>query len=898
MSWPDCGRNKILFMSTDNGTPIESLETWLSGKPYWEQYIWKINFEKDILTEEDIDQCCQYLYEHLGLTETIPNKPTISFKGEFVNNQEAVGSAPKIKILEIKDIENVNALTESCSVKFGTNLTIIYGGNGSGKSGIGRLLCNACFSRGDREILPNIRTANGTDRDVKATFVTDDGAGNKTEIRYSLDHNNDELKRFSVFDSASVLIHLDQTNHVNFTPAQIVIFDKVALTISKLEERVTNEKSKKRKNDPFQTMFLGEIISTTSTFCGGITGATKEADFLRHANFNSEVDEVTMATLQRQINEKMKLDIPKKKTQLVTDRSNLIAFKDSLQKVVDRFTKTKRDEINQLIKDILEKRKLVQDLSVKSFENVVLNTTGSVEWKALISAAQTLYKTEKVSNEGKELEGCMLCHQDLSDEAKTLFQKYWLFLESKAEIELSALIARQTLFLRDLRLIKVQYPKFLDTDAGVKVLGEDDPTYLLQLKEQFVLTESVLDDWMVKVEKFEAINESAPVVDLTKISMLIATKITEEDKLVDPTAEIKILTAKWNELKHKKDMTAVKGEGLEYLTFLSWLSKINNVTFPSIKMATTKKRTESFLIGVAKKYKEVFNTELAQLGCDFNLVMNTSGDQGTTVKEYRLDFAEDYNPSQILSEGEQKVCSLADFLTEVQLDRNNCGIIFDDPVTSLDHDRKDKIARRLAIEATRRQVVIFTHDIVFIGQLIRHAEKERVTVDAHWMRQVNGVPGHVEDNATPKTATLLSLKNNIQESMKDFASLGIKEQERALGISYDYLRSACEAVVEELLFAGTVRRYDDHVRMQNLEEATFDQPIALKVVDLHGRISEKIPAHNRSDLQRENPLSLDDFTTLRKEFGVLEEEIRVYKKTARDDRKKREAGEVQAHAGW
>ena len=43
--------------------------------------------------------------------------------------------------------------------------------------------------------------------------------------------------------------------------------------------------------------------------------------------------------------------------------------------------------------------------------------------------------TKKTANENLELEHCILCHQELSEEAKSLFPKYWRFLESKAEEE-------------------------------------------------------------------------------------------------------------------------------------------------------------------------------------------------------------------------------------------------------------------------------------------------------------------------------------------------------------------------------------------------------------------------------------------------------------------------------
>lgn len=893
-------------MNAVKNTPIESIEIWISNKPFWEQYVWKLNLENESLTDEDIDLCYKYLSEHLGLIDQIPDvKPEIYFKNEIFTNStntenKLVLRAQKNKILEVKDFSDVNAISNSCSIKFGPNLTLIYGGNGSGKSGVSRLLCNACFSRGEREILPNVKVGSVPGSQAKATFVMDNGSGVMQDIKYTIGDNIDDLKCFSVFDSESVLIHLDQSNNVNFTPAQIKIFDKVAETISKLEEKLQNEKNKKKKDNPFTSMFLSDdATSETALFCKNISASTEIDDFLKHANFDAIADEQKISDLNKQIDGKKKLDIVKKKAQLISDRQNLTALKYTLQSTIDCLTEAKRDTINKIISDIAEKKKIIESLSVQSFNNGIVKTIGSTEWKALISTAKTLYDNEKIANGNKDPNHCILCHQKLSSEAKDLFQKYWKFLESKAESELGLLMSQQRSALENLKSAKILYPKFLSTDAGIKILKEENPTYLSEIKTQFLTISNILDDWINKFGKYETVNtDSIPVINLEKITEIINAKSTEESKLVDPSAEIATLTARLNSLKHKKEVTAVKDAALEYLSFLKWLSKADSVIFSGIKMATTKKRTETFLVRVGNSYKGVFNQELASLGCDFNLIMNTSGEQGNTVKEYRLDFAEDYNPSQILSEGEQNACSLADFLTEVQLDNKNCGIIFDDPVTSLDHERKDKIAERLTKEAGQRQVIIFTHDMVFMSQLVKYANKFNILFAAHWMKKVDGIPGCVEENASPKLSTLVNLKTKAQEAVKDFNALNSVTQEMHLGSAFDYLRSACEALIEEVLFAGTIQRYDDHIKVQNLEEVVFDKDLALKITDLHGRISSFLLAHNRSDLQRENPPQLSDFESFQKEFNELETNLRASLKTARNERSQRKEKNVAAQAGW
>src|SRR5579864_7201926 len=176
-------------MSGQKPPAVQSLEIWLSAKPYWEQYVWKLNLEKEALTEDDLNQCYAHLCEHLYLLPSTGKKLPISFKNQIALTQSKAGGLPKIKIREVKDFVDVNAIAPECSVKFGPNLTLIYGANGSGKSGVGRLLCNACFSRGDREILPNVKTSLSTQTDAKATFVLDDEAGISTEIQYTVGDN-------------------------------------------------------------------------------------------------------------------------------------------------------------------------------------------------------------------------------------------------------------------------------------------------------------------------------------------------------------------------------------------------------------------------------------------------------------------------------------------------------------------------------------------------------------------------------------------------------------------------------------------------------------------------------------------------------------------------------------
>jgi hypothetical protein len=77
---------------------------------------------------------------------------------------------------------------------------------------------------------------------------------------------------------------------------------------------------------------------------------------------------------------------------------------------------------------------------------------------------------------------------------------------------------------------------------------------------------------------------------------------------------------------------------------------------------------------------------------------------------------------QVLSEGEHRCVALAAFMAELATTENKSGIVFDDPISSLDHMHREAVAKRLIAEAARRQVIVFTHDLAFLFELNRAAD--------------------------------------------------------------------------------------------------------------------------------------------------------------------------------
>lgn len=76
------------------------------------------------------------------------------------------------------------------------------------------------------------------------------------------------------------------------------------------------------------------------------------------------------------------------------------------------------------------------------------------------------------------------------------------------------------------------------------------------------------------------------------------------------------------------------------------------------------------------------------------------------------------------------MCSLAFYFAELHQAGSTSGIVFDVPVSSLDHGHRTAVVRRLIEESATQQVIVFTHDAVFFGELLTLCQDAGQTPEA------------------------------------------------------------------------------------------------------------------------------------------------------------------------
>ena len=171
------------------------------------------------------------------------------------------------------------------------------------------------------------------------------------------------------------------------------------------------------------------------------------------------------------------------------------------------------------------------------------------------------------------------------------------------------------------------------------------------------------------------------------------------------------------------------------------------------------------------------------------------------------------------SEGESRTLSLAAFLTELTTASSPSAIIFDDPVSSLDHIWRERISRRLVSEAGKRQVVVFTHDLLFLRLLLAEADRQGIACQNQYVRR-DGHAGICSPDlpwiAAPVKDRIGKLRVRWQAAEKLHRTSGAEAYESATREMYGLIREAWEKAVSEVLLNDVVERYRPSIETQKL----------------------------------------------------------------------------------
>jgi ATPase subunit of ABC transporter with duplicated ATPase domains len=164
-------------------------------------------------------------------------------------------------------------------------------------------------------------------------------------------------------------------------------------------------------------------------------------------------------------------------------------------------------------------------------------------------------------------------------------------------------------------------------------------------------------------------------------------------------------------LEARSTLSRLLPEVRAYVENAVWASKLQTLLrrFQGLLRSLTEvsKQASSELLN--KNFRQAFEDECKALRAP-TVKLGFPGRRGQAARSKTV--SPEHALTKVLSEGEQKVVAIADFLAEASFRGGSAPLVFDDPVNSLDYRRLSEIVSRIVDLSDEHQIIVLTHNMV------------------------------------------------------------------------------------------------------------------------------------------------------------------------------------------
>ena len=758
---------------------------------------------------------------------------------------EAGEAEQSLRLTRLSEVANVNALAADQKITFNPRMTVLYGENGTGKTGYVRVLKQLASVRTAEPILPDISQA-GEGGAPSGSLSYELGDEAKSFV-WSGEEGVPPFTRIDVFDARGVEIHVDGPLTYTYTPSDLAVFRHTHDAIEAVKVRLDAAKSAAQ---PSGTPYLNKFDRNGKLYVKIETlGATTDIEELERLGNVSDAENSQLEPLKERV-DALRSGTSDAKLQLAESERDLLA---GVKKTIETGRAFDVEAHGQAVDAVATAERAHTHATQEALSGQPIPGVLEDSWRRFVEAG-AIYLQEHYGDEyPDEGDSCPYCLQNLSAVALEIVRKYRAFCRS--EIQDAVQQARREVASLVNGVAKLELKGFQDDvrkRIGAAEEGRTPHASLVASHDALSALETV-QTTVAKGEKIATFDELHEL--LTKAETVVTDRLNEVDKLVsDLSGELtkrkELLAKESGKLRDLQDRMTL-GELLpsirKHVASAKWASRADTILgrFRQLgkSLTDTSKLASEQLLN--HNFETTFNAECRAL-CAPTVTLDFPGRRGQTAR--RKSLTPDYRLSAILSEGEQKVIALADFVAEATLRRSASPLVFDDPVTSLDYKRLQYVVNRLVQLSETRQVIVFTHNIWFTMELLRRFDKDRKSCSYYDISEDGNTRGIVSHGESPKLDTWNDRKRRINLLIERVK----QEKEKAmrdvlLEKGYDDLRGACEIVVEQDLLQKVVQSYNPNVMVDNLLRIKFgDLPSASNTVcDIFDRCCRLTGTHKQ-----------------------------------------------------
>lgn len=809
----------------------QALQNWANELAPWQRKIIASAVDHSKLTDQDVDRIYA---DFLG---SAPEEASLSFTPATANE----GPAP-LRLEKIDELNGVNALPANCGIDFGPQLTVIFGANGTGKSGFSRVLANSCFSRSHGKILPNVYAAQSQPAySAKFHFSLDGQAQQPIVVPQQRDV--DELRRITIFDAMVARHHISQPTTFEFRPRGFDVFVEMARVYAILAQRLNAEMEARSHGTNFSPFFIGR--STIVSDAIGSLSADSDLTQLRAFATYGETERARFVQVDQQLIA-LTLNSPQEILRtLAAEKEDIESLIGKLGALQDAFNQERVAYRNTLVDNLIDAERVAEALGSDAFRRPFFRAVGTREWENFLRAAHMLSKRESDVYPGPD-DRCLLCERPLDEASRDHVAQLLAFIEGDAQRRSAAAHEAVDTEVSGLRALELNF--FLEESRLRSQIRRHDTAYEIAVHESCDSFRSARER---AIQALVAKTHSTEIADAGEAILLLRSLLTninsdiERLSATDTSVAVASLETERQTLRHREVLSGVIGQIEERVENLKWIRMAETKRSWLNTRSITDKEKQLFGEIVTPSYVEKFREECGLLDCSLPVELQMVGRSGQTRREL---VAGGHKADEVLSEGEQRAVALADFLTEIAINPRAAGIVLDDPVTSLDIDRKKLIAERLASEAAQRQVIVFTHDLIFLNQLLSRAQEIGINVCTHWIqRDSEGQPGNVAKDDCPLIEKVFRDTRQAKDALARARGLTGSVRAQAIANGMGALRRILEVAVYDHVLKKTVVRWEEQIHVTALRRIKWDPTRIEELCLLYEDISRFIDAHSHSD---------------------------------------------------
>lgn len=850
---------------------LEEIITWAQGLKTWQQDALRRIFAQPDLSQDDVDAVLQLVRDEERLGSASPDATLFSLA-----DVPGAGSGATVRLVGVSGLDQVNGFPSGRSLNLvPEGMTVLFGSNGAGKSGYARVFKNACKARHRVDVLPNAFNTVSSGRAPSGEFsiLVDGVAATARWVQSEPAHPH--LSSVSVYDVACAADYIDAEGIPAFQPYGLTQLTRLVLLQRDLQARIGGERNALVLNaTQFESLkgntAVGRYINTLGAGSSyedlARLGTVSEAELQRLQFLKQNLLETDsspriaaferLATRLDQAQARVEQVQPWVSDRAVGRVKELIATEKASHMAMQLAQARLRGPVpSEEVTDILTSDSLCASL---------LPGTGDVLWQTLYRAAESF--SQQLAYPGLHFphlepgSQCVLCQQPYSEDTVERMLRFAEFVSDSATADAQAANDARLAALRKVNAVNLT---IMDAPT-LSELAERLPDLHSALTAATSVW-SVRHSWVSKaLQDGDLPTGAEPVpqeINLNAELALKAASLRADAATLRASADPEVRLALTKELAELESRQRLSDQFATVERFIqdsqthATLSRCHTALNPA---TVSRKLTQLAGAHVTEALAATMNAELKALGYKRRVQPDLSGrtELGVTKVTLRLKDITT-KASRVLSEGEQRALGMAMFLAELESLPHTSTVIFDDPSTSLDHSYRRAIARRLVGLSDTRQVLVFTHDAVFLTELamaLQRSDRSASYKTIGWDES----PGLVSEGLTwaamDTKARLTDLRNRATALNAVDDSYPDDDLEREIAAGYSSLRGTIERAIREVFMNNTVQPFSDIVSVEAFG-AVIGHPSAEweQLLDIYGRACEATEAHDTPG-ERQLPL--------------------------------------------